>query len=85
MSIAKKRANEYIGHAREVDEGYEITQMRDAFVAGYEQAVKDHSLTAEDVRIIFNKVRTEAVKWSATEACFPDVAEWFNKEKAKEQ
>ena len=36
-------------------------------------------LTPEDVAKIFNKVRELQVKYPATEACFEEVAEWFNK------
>lgn len=35
MSVIDK-ANAFIGHAEEVDEGYETTMRRNAFVAGYE-------------------------------------------------
>ena len=30
------KANDFIGHEEEVDEGYETTMRRNAFVAGYE-------------------------------------------------
>ena len=35
MTVLDK-ANAFIGHAEEVDEGYETTMRRNAFVAGYE-------------------------------------------------
>ena len=35
MSVIDK-ANAFIGHAEEVDEGYETTMRRNAFVAGFE-------------------------------------------------
>ena len=51
--------------------------IRTIFTKGYLQAEEDFALTAEDVRKIFNKVRAEAIKWNAPEACFPDV--WYSK------
>lgn len=38
MSIIDK-ANEYIGHPREVDEGYEVSMRRTAYVQGYQDAI----------------------------------------------
>lgn len=35
-------------------------------------------LTAEDVRKIFNRVKTCAAKWSAIEGAYTEVAEWWN-------
>lgn len=40
MSILDK-ANKYIGHPREVDEGYEVSMRRDAYAKGYRDAVND--------------------------------------------
>ena len=39
MSIIDK-ANEYIGHPREVDEGYEVSMRRTAYIQGYKDALK---------------------------------------------
>ena len=39
MSIIDK-ANKYIGHPREVDEGYEVSMRRDAYIQGYKDALK---------------------------------------------
>ena len=39
MSILDK-ANEYIGHPREVDEGYEVSMRRDAYAQGYQDAIE---------------------------------------------
>lgn len=39
MSIIDK-ANEYIGHPREVDEGYEVSMRRDAYAQGYQDAIE---------------------------------------------
>lgn len=39
MSIIDK-ANEYIGHPREVDEGYEVSMRRDAYAQGYKDAIE---------------------------------------------
>ena len=38
MSILDK-ANEYIGHPREVDEGYEVSMRRTAYAQGYKDAM----------------------------------------------
>ena len=38
MSIIDK-ANEYIGHPREADEGYEVSMRRDAYTQGYKDAI----------------------------------------------
>lgn len=35
-------------------------------------------LTAEDVREVFNRVKTCAAKWSAIEGAYTEVAEWWN-------
>lgn len=40
MSILDK-ANKYIGHPKEVDEGYEVSMRRSAYIAGYQEAVND--------------------------------------------
>lgn len=37
MSIIDK-ANEYVGHPREVDEGYEVSMRRTAYAQGYKDA-----------------------------------------------
>ena len=39
MSIIDK-ANKYIGHPREVDEGYEVSMRRDAYAKGYQDAIE---------------------------------------------
>ena len=39
MSIIDK-ANEYIGHPREVDEGYEVSMRRTAYAQGYQDAIE---------------------------------------------
>ena len=39
MSIIDK-ANEYIGHPREVDEGYEVSMRREAYAQGYQDAIE---------------------------------------------
>jgi hypothetical protein len=38
MSIIDK-ANKYIGHPREVDEGYEVSMRRTAYAQGYQDAM----------------------------------------------
>ena len=38
MSIIDK-ANKYIGHPREVDEGYEVSMRRTAYAHGYQDAM----------------------------------------------
>ena len=52
MSVIDK-ANEYIGHPREVDEGYEVSMRRTAYAQGYQDAMdkackvlKKHLFTA---------------------------------------
>lgn len=49
MSILDK-ANEYIGHPREVDEGYEVSMRRDAYAKGYQDAVNDIKTKVETLR-----------------------------------
>lgn len=39
MSIIDK-ANEYVGHPREVDEGYEVSMRRTAYAQGYQDAIE---------------------------------------------
>lgn len=39
MSILDK-ANKYIGHPREVDEGYEVSMRRNAYAQGYQDAIE---------------------------------------------
>ena len=56
-------------------------QIRIAYRDGYEQAEKDLALTADDIGKIVHKVLEESLKWSATMACYPDVAKWFNEYK----
>lgn len=40
MNVIDK-ANAYIGHPKEVDEGYEVSMRRDAYVKGYQDAKRD--------------------------------------------
>ena len=40
MSILDK-ANEFIGHPEEIDEGFEVSMRRDAYVQGYKDAIHD--------------------------------------------
>ncbi len=35
------KADKYIGHPREVDEGYEVSMRRTAYMDGYQAAVND--------------------------------------------
>lgn len=51
------------------------------FVEGYEQAEKDLALTADDVGRIHNLIRKTQIKYNATVACYPEVAECFNNER----
>ena len=39
MSIIDK-ATKYIGHPREVDEGYEVSMRRDAYAQGFQDAIE---------------------------------------------
>ena len=45
---------------------------------GYHDDQQSFCLSPEDIGKIFNKVRELQVKYNATEACFEEVAEWFN-------
>lgn len=56
-------------------------EAREYFQQGYGQAEKDLALTADDVKNIFNKVRDKQVKYCATEGCYQEVADWFNKQR----
>ena len=71
MSILDK-ANEYIGHPREVDEGYEVSMRRDAYAQGYQDAIEkaaewlyvyyptlERSKSAEDAWDKFKKAMEE--------------------------
>ena len=71
MSIIDK-ANEYIGHPREVDEGYEVSMRRDAYAQGYQDAIEkaavwlyvyyptlERSKSAEDAWDKFKKAMEE--------------------------
>ena len=51
---------------------------------GYMAAKKDLALTAEDVGCIFNLVRQMQVKYTATSACYQEVADIFNKDREQE-
>ena len=53
MSILDK-ANEYIGHPREVDEGYEVSMRRTAYMAGYQDAVNDIKVGLIEEIVILN-------------------------------
>lgn len=59
MSILDK-ANNYIGHPREVDEGYEVSMRRDAYARGYQDAVNDIKSRVEALRD--NYIRQMEVK-----------------------
>lgn len=50
-----------------------------------ENAARDYALSPEDVSKIFNKVRELQVKYPATEACFEEVAEWFNEQRETDE
>ena len=65
MSILDK-ANNYIGHPREVDEGYEVSMRRDAYARGYQDAVNDIKSRVEALRD--NYIRQMEVKPRRAEA-----------------
>lgn len=44
---AQQKADEYIGHEAEVDEGLEVYMRRKAYKTGYEDAVRDIKLKVE--------------------------------------
>lgn len=56
---------------------------RQAFIHGYEQAEKDLALTADEIRLIFNKVLTKQSMYNTTEGCYQEVADWFNSQREK--
>jgi hypothetical protein len=43
-----KKANDYIGHPREVDEGYEVARCRTAYAEGYVTAMENAIKFIED-------------------------------------
>lgn len=53
------------------------------YCVGYEQAQKDLALTADEIRLIFNKVRTKQSMYNTTEGCYQEVADWFNTQRKK--
>ena len=65
MSILDK-ANNYIGHPREVDEGYEVSMRRDAYARGYQDVVNDIKSRVEALRD--NYIRQMEVKPRPAEA-----------------
>ena len=54
MSIIDK-ANKYIGHPREVDEGYEVSMRRDAYAQGYQDAIDKACEILENVTVTYHK------------------------------
>lgn len=54
MSILDK-ANEYIGHPREVDEGYEVSMRRTAYAQGYQDAMDKACEVLENVTVTYNR------------------------------
>lgn len=49
------RANAFIGHEQEVDEGYETTMRRNAFVAGFKECVDAACETLKNVTVTYNR------------------------------
>ena len=54
MSIIDK-ANKYIGHPREVDEGYEVSMRRTAYAQGYKDAIDKACEILENVTVTYHK------------------------------
>ena len=78
MTKAEQRALEFLpSHPNEGIER-QRKRFRQMYVAGYDKIMEDSKITHEDVGKIFSKVRELQVKYPATEACFEEVAEWFN-------
>ena len=50
----------------------------------HKMAEEEFKLTAEDIGKIFNKVLELQKNWTATVACYADVAEWFNEQRKKD-
>lgn len=62
MSILDK-SNAYIGHPREVDEGYEVSMRREAYAQGYQDAMeKATKWLFENVYDYFNPEDQERVE-----------------------
>ena len=54
MSVIDK-ANEYVGHPREVDEGYEVSMRRTAYAQGYQDAMDKACELLKNVTVTYNK------------------------------
>lgn len=48
------RANAFIGHEQEVDEGYETTMRRNAFIAGFKECVDAACDRLKNVTVTYN-------------------------------
>ena len=48
------RANAFIGHEQEVDEGYETTMRRNAFIAGFKEGVDAACDRLKKVTVTYN-------------------------------
>ena len=57
--------------------------IRDYYIEGYDQAEKDLALTADEIRLIFNRVRIKQSMYNTTEGCYQEVADWFNSQREK--
>ena len=53
------------------------------FIDGYRKAEKDLALTADEIRLIFNKVRIKQSMYNTIEGCYQEVADWFNEQRKK--
>ena len=59
--------------------------IRRIYSQGYRKAEKDLTLTADEIRLIFNKVRIKQSMYNATEGCYQEVADWFNEQRRRNE
>lgn len=81
MSRSQEKADEYIGHPRETDEGLDIMMTRKGFKDGYDQGVNE-VLTWENLKRL-DEIMTEV--WKNTnlrkdESFYTEVINRFKKE-----
>lgn len=65
MTVLDK-ANAFIGHAEEVDEGYETTMRRNAFVAGWEAGFVEACEITHKFAALVSKMREAQKIYSET-------------------
>lgn len=81
MSKSQQKADEYIGHPRETDEGLDIMMTRNGFKDGYEQGINE-ILTWENLKRL-DELMTEVYKQTnlrESEEYYTEVIKRFKKE-----